>query len=165
MAFVSMANAVPGGIASSSEYNKVVANVNYLNDNLPRGRIGSTMSGTSNLTTTDSVVDSLTLTLVSGRRYRVTACYVYGTTATNYFFNLRYKAGTTVDTSGTSFFKIAPNGTASQNTPVTLVGEFVAPSSGSFVIAVTCRTGTSTGTIPNDGTNHQKFFCVDDIGL
>lgn len=31
MAFVAMANATPGSLASSSEYNKVVANVNQLN--------------------------------------------------------------------------------------------------------------------------------------
>lgn len=135
-------------------------------DALPRGRVASTNSATTSLTTAEAAVDLFTVTLVSGRRYRMTGCYVYGSASTtNYFFKMRYQTGTTGGLGGTIFNRIAPNGVTGSNLPVTFTGEFVAPSSGTFTVSITCLLGSGTGSIPNDGTNHVKFACLDDIGL
>lgn len=130
-----------------------------------RGRIASDSSAATALSTAEAVVDIFIVTLVAGRRYQLTGSYVYGTVATNYFFRMRYQAGTHAGLGGTIFRRAAPNGAAAENLPITLVGDFVAPSSGTFTISVTCFLGAGAGSIPNDGANHTKYAILEDVGV
>ena len=151
--------------ATESAINGVDNRVGSIEAAYPRGRIASATSASTALSTSEAVVDIFTVALTSGRRYELTCNYVFGTAATNYFFRMRYEAGSTAGLGGTIFHRIAPNGAAGENTPVTLVGAFVAPSSGTFTVSITCFMGTATGNIPNDGTNHAKFAILKDVGL
>lgn len=143
---------------------KVTADA-FNNANFAKGRIASQASAATSLSTTPAVVDSFVASLVSGRRYRITGWYNFGTTATNYFFRARYEAGSTAGTGGTIANRLAPNGASTFNTPITFSGEFTAPSTGTFTVSITCHMGTGTGSIPNDGTNHNKFAALDDVGV
>ena len=158
----SLAEAVEADLATTDAAAAALAGAVAL---LPKGRIASASSAATALNTVEAVVDLFTVALTVGRRYRTIANYCYGTDATNYFFRMRYQAGTTAGLGGTIFRRLAPNGALTLNTPITLVGDFVAPSSGTYTISVTCFMGVGAGSIPNDGANHDKFAMVEDIGV
>jgi len=136
------------------------------------GRLGSVASGTSGfgLTTSGQVISSLTLTLAANVKIRAGVTFVANaaTAGTNGFFQLRQKAGTTVDTSGTvlSGGQAAPNlsrGSGGDNNSVALTGEFTPSSSGSYVIAWTGNVGSNTGNVAADASNHGWLFWVDAV--
>lgn len=150
MAIVAMADAVPGAIASSSEYNKLIDNIEDLDARLTFQRIGA-VEVTSNSSTWNSATEVITnlslsggsaVTLVSGKRYRVACNFtvVTGSGASTSGYRLRYVAGTTAPTSGTgTLITATPDRLDTGGGAVyrrTLVGEFVAPSSGSFSLAM-----------------------------
>lgn len=135
---------------------------------MPKGRIGSgSRSGaSSNFGTTETVVDTLTVTLVSGRRYRFYLdAGIVGVTGgnVNYGVQFRYQSGATLTTSGTSFRATTTQLAVSGNFEPRHFGaaEFVAPSSGQFTIGWTLKM-TTTGTVRSDG---GTYWHLDDIGV
>lgn len=120
------------------------------------------------LTTTESVGTSLTgVQFVSGRTY---LCEFTGvanafTAGSNIFLKIKYKAGATVDTTGTQVpdAKIAPNisrGASGDNNAVVVRGYVTAPTTGPYVIALTGKTSASTGGIAADAANHGWALTV-----
>lgn len=141
---------------------------------LPRGRLGSTSSSGSNVNfnTTEVVITSVTVNLTVNRRIRARMVGVTNaaTVGTNVFFKIKYKAGTTVNTTGTVVpgAQIAPNvsrAQANDNSSFVLEGEFLAPTTGSYVFAVTAKTNGGTANVAADASNHDWLLTVDDVGL
>lgn len=172
MAFVSMANAVPGAIASSSEYNNVVANVNFLYANNGRGwkaiNVNTTQVGS--ITTTEVVTDSVTWTAESGRRYLVMSQAGIFCTSSGDQFNakIRYASGGSVTNTGT----IATGGTQQEGFKGTsvrerfsLFGLIVNPAAGTITAGLTIQRATGSGTITRDGSSdNNSTLMVFDIG-
>lgn len=65
MPFVSMANAVAGQIASSSEYNKVVANVNQLNTTRTKYKKATATGVSTTVTTTAADMPGTSMTVTT----------------------------------------------------------------------------------------------------
>lgn len=119
-------------------------------------------------TTAEAVGTSLSgVQFVAGRTYlcEFTGVANVFTVGANLFLKIKYKAGATVDTTGTQVpdAKIAPNlsrGASLDNNPVVVRGYVTAPSTGSFVVVLTGKTSTSTGTMAADTSNHGWCFTV-----
>lgn len=152
-----MVSFVAGQKVRASDLNKLVT-----------GQVGSSTisaAGISGVAGTETMGDTLTVSgLVSGDTYRVTYNVVLNCTVNgNYFeIRLRYAAGATVTTSGTSF-RVFPQTVVTQGNwePVKLiVGEFVAPSSGQFTVGASLKrtAGAGTGAIVAD-----RFLSVDRV--
>ena len=128
---------------------------------------------TLNWTTTEAVGTVLaTVPFVSGRKYKVEFSGEGNASSAgaNMFLKLRYKAGSTVDTSGTLVpgAAIAPNiarGNAGDNNTVFVRGYVTAPTTGNYVIVLTGKMSTGTGSCPADGTPNHLYMisvtCVD----
>jgi len=89
MPFVAMADAIPGTIASSSQYNKVVANVEQLDTTRTKYKRASASS--SSVTVTETVTDlpgaSVSVTTVElGTQVEVTAVFDVESSGTNDIF-------------------------------------------------------------------------------
>lgn len=96
MPFVSMANAVPGTIASSSEYNKVVANVNQLNNTRTKYKKVAATTGTHTVTTsvTDVPGASVSVTTIEANTVvKVTAVFDVAGTADTFIGTLVVNGG------------------------------------------------------------------------
>lgn len=139
--------------------------------NYPRGRIGtSKLTTTTNFTTTQTVVDSITATLVSGRRYKaiwrggIATNQAGGTDIVGF---LRFKLTSTVDTTGTAFdARDMGSVTDANNVPQLLIGDFVAASSGTHVVAACWQiAGTGTGTVAYGATNNHRYLILEDCGV
>jgi hypothetical protein len=119
-------------------------------------------------TTTESVGAALSaVPFVAGRKYLIefTGVGNAASAGANMFLKLKYKAGSTVDTSGTQVpdGKIAPNisrGSAADNNPLVVRGLVTAPTTGPYVVVLTGRMNTSTGGIAADTSNHGWAFTV-----
>ena len=124
-----------------------------------------------NWTTTEAVGTVLATTpFVSGRTYRVefTGLGNASSNGANMFLKLKYKAGSTVDTSGTLVpgGEIAPNlVTAGQNYPLVVRGEIVAPTTGNYVIVLTGSMSSGTGAVPSDASNHRYLISVTCVNV
>lgn len=118
--------------------------------------------------TVESVGAALSgVAFVAGRTYRVEFSGEGNASSagTNLFLKLRYKAGSTVDTSGA----VVPGGataqnmrTASDNNPVLVRGDIVAPTTGPYVVVLTGKVGAGTGAVPADNSvpSHWWAFTV-----
>lgn len=149
MAIVPMADAVPGAIASSSEYNKLIDNIQDLDSRLKFERL-RTITATSNSSSWNSGTEVITnlvasgvnaVTLVSGGIYRVACNFSVqsGSVASTTGYRLRYVSGTTAPTSSGTLIIATPDRLDTAGGGVyrrNLWGEFTAPSSGSFSLAM-----------------------------
>ncbi|WIY05468.1 hypothetical protein QRX60_17055 [Amycolatopsis mongoliensis] len=139
----------------------------------PRGYVGGASNNVDqNVNTGEAIVISTTFTAVAGRRYKFTADFEYyqksGTPATNMSQKIRVIAGgTATATGGTIVRGKYPNtGPALFITlPVTLVGDWVAPSSGTFAVSLTTKVDAGQGGIAGGGTDHTYEILVEDIGV
>jgi hypothetical protein len=118
------------------------------------GRVNSvttSATGISGVAATEIMGDTISAAaLIAGDTYRVTwNGIITGTVTGNYFeLRLRYAAGASVSTSGTSF-RVIPQTIVTQGNwepEKTLIGEFVAPSSGQFTVGVSLKRTAGAGT-------------------
>lgn len=114
-------------------------------------------SSSSNFTTTELVIQSVTFTAVSTVRYKVTALQGFQSSVANDIIEvrLRYQAGGTLTSGGTQIRAVLFNcDVANRGNPVTLVGTFTGVS-GQVTVGVTGVRDTGTG-------NHSSFGRVGD---
>lgn len=142
---------------------------------LARGKVGE-VTGSTNLgvTTTESVIFSCTFTAVAGRRYKFTADFVYyqatggAPMADTMYQKIRVIAGGTPTASGGTVVRgKTPNCARDALFLVedgTLVGSWVAPSSGTYAASFTARMLSTTGGIYGD-TDSNWCLLVEDVGL
>jgi len=128
-----------------------------------------TRTANATMTTTESATDTITATLQTGRRYKITWTGVtYSTTASDsYDLRVRYKAGASVantDTVLVSRQLVSP--IANGATPTTLVYEFNGLTAGQTTFGVFgIRTfGGGTITFAAGSDNKTQFF-IEDIGV
>ncbi len=184
MAIVAMADAVPGAIASSSEYNKLIDNIEDLDSRLTYQRL-RTIRVTSNSSTWNSATEVLTnlvasggnaVTLVSGKVYRVTCNFtvVSGGSASTTGYRLRYVSGTTAPTAAGTLIDATPDRIDTGGGAIyrrTFIAEFTAPSSGTFSIGMLgCNPSGDTaanglyGTTSTSGAGHSaNYMMIDKI--
>ena len=116
-----------------------------------------TMPTAGTITTTETVIQTVTWTAVSGIRYKVTAMQSYQSTGAGDLveMRLRWSAGASGSTSGTQFAVIVPNcDVAGKGTMVTLVGHFTG-ASGQVTCSFTARRNTGGGNLSFFGTAVQ----------
>jgi hypothetical protein len=127
--------------------------------------ITTTATGISGVAGTEVMGDTLTAAgFVSGATYRVTwNGVITGTVNGNYFeLRLRYAAGGSVTIGGTSF-RVFPQTIVTQGNwepEKSVIGEFVAPSSGQFTVGVSLKrtAGAGTGSI-----TAERFLAIDRV--
>ncbi len=138
-----------------------------LSSGTPRGRMASsTRSGASGTFTAETILDSSSISCVSGRRYSfsINAAMV-GVGAGNgisYTMRVRHASGGTVTTAGTQDSAVTSSIAVTGNfEPHQYVyGEFVAPSSGTFTVGWSAQ--SAGGTIRSDG---GVYWIVRDEGV
>ncbi len=127
--------------------------------------ITTSATGISGVVGTEIMGDTLTASgLVSGATYRVTYTAVMtGTVNGNYFeVRLRYAAGASVTPGGTSF-RVIPQTIVTQGNwepEKTLIGEFVAPSSGQFTVGASLKRTAGAGTA---SIVAERFLAIDRV--
>lgn len=138
-------------------------------DSYARGFIGELKRTTADLGigATETFMEALTVTLVSGRRYRVSWDVVYDTSTNGTpfpFVNIRYKAGSSVDATGTLIQGKNINALA-VGASLTYIGTFVAPSSGLFTIGTSASRSTGTVNFRYTAGSTTRLLLIEDIGV
>jgi hypothetical protein len=82
---------------------------------------------------------------------------------TQIIIKLRYKAGSTVDTSGTVFGLRDMKAGSGTNVQSNIFGTFLTPTSGPFTIVVTATPLVGTATQAQNATEHQPHLLVKEI--
>ncbi|MCT2277986.1 hypothetical protein M3G91_10150 [Micromonospora chalcea] len=111
-----------------------------------------------NVTTVETVIQSVTFDAVAGVRYKVTAVQSFQSTGggDSAVARLRWAAGLTVTSGGTLFdAKIVPSYTATLGFLTTLLGSFVAAATGKITVGVTLIRNTGTNTWSSFGNASQ----------
>lgn len=127
--------------------------------------ITTSATGISGVAGTEVMGDTLTAAgIVSGATYRVTwNGAITGTVNGNYFeFRLRYAAGGSVTIAGTSF-RFYPQTIVTQGNwepEKSVIGEFVAPSSGQFTVGVSLKRTAGAGTA---SIVAERFLAIDRV--
>lgn len=181
MAIVPMANAIPGTVALSAEYNKVVSNVVDLDTRLQAlegtttaaiGRkAGSTRTTDINLSgSTETLLQSVTFTASAGRRYRVTMDYNNVATSTTTYYGIRgrWAAGASVTTAGTQVYyrETAAGAPGDWEAPLVLTFEVTGLPAGQVTIGVFSQRVSGVGTTSYRGSAGQPaYMWVDDVGV
>jgi hypothetical protein len=142
---------------------------------LARGKVGEVVGSTNTgVTGTETVIFSCTFTAVAGRRYKFTADFTYyqatggAPMGDTMYQKIRVIAGATpTATGGTVIRGKTPN--CSRDAlflvePGTLVGTWVAPSSGTYAASFTARMLSTTGGIYGDADASWALL-VEDVGL
>lgn len=143
MPFVSMANAVPGSIASSAEYNKVVANVNQLNSTRTFYKRAACSSDTT-VGTSDSDLAGTTLsftTLEANTVIRVTAVFDISSTQAGDIFigSLAVDGGS--NQTGEAHYQAVGRSTVTQTWIITIA------TAGSHNVRLRVRKNNNGGTV------------------
>jgi hypothetical protein len=136
----------------------------------PRGRVAAskiTTAGANSSNSTPVVYNTITTTLTSGRRYRLWAAGFVNdnTVGLKATMGLYYIAGSSMPAgaSGATLL-IANNFGADANSPYQLSEEFVAPSTGTFTVAITYALGSGSGVVAiSSGLNQQLW--LEDVGI
>lgn len=142
----------------------------------PRGYVGGN-SGNTDLnvnTGTEQILLSATFTAVAGRRYRFTMDFEYyqksGTAGTNMAQRVRVIAGgTPTATAGTVVrgkYPNTPTGSLFITLPATLIGTWVAPTSGTYAASFTGKVDAGQGGIAGSGgvtTDHTYELMIEDV--
>jgi hypothetical protein len=141
-----------------------------LNSKLPQGIIGE-VSPTDGSTTTnvEAFRGTITGTLRTGRKYLP---QYWGQAQSSVagdllLLRLRYKAGATVDNTGTVIQVMAQHcEVASRNQPVALGKSFTVPSTGQYTVGVSIIRNTGTGNVKLDyGAGLvEPYMVLQDIG-
>lgn len=180
MAIVPMANAIPGTVALSAEYNKVVSNVVDLDTRVQSlegtttaaiGRkAGSTRTVDVNGTfATETLLQSVTFTASAGRRYRITMEYQNVAEASNYYvLRGRWAAGASVTTAGTLVYSrnTAAKSPGNWEAPLVCTFEVTGLPAGQITLGVfAIRTSGTQSTQFRASAGEPAFMWVDDVGV
>ncbi|WP_328604765.1 hypothetical protein OG943_32685 [Amycolatopsis sp. NBC_00345] len=176
-----MSDAVAGSVALAAEYNKALANIRDLDARL-RALEGATSSSLGRIAgsrrtagvgpaafTTETLLQAVTFTVQTGRRYRVTMDYQYVGSDTSYFGVWgRYAAGPTVTNTGTQFYyrDTSPGSPGNWEGPRVITAETTGLPAGQVTIGFFVRRTSGSGT--NDfraDTGQPAFMWVDDVGI
>ena len=124
-------------------------------------------STVSSITTTETVVQSLTFTAVSGVRYKVTAIQSAQSTVAgdNPQIRLRWASGASVTTAGTEIISVLPVcAVVNKGEMVTVVDTFVPNVNGQVTVGVTMVRAIGTGTISSNGAaSHVDTILVEGV--
>lgn len=179
MAIVSMTNAVAGNIALAAEYNKLITNILDLDSRVQTleggtssmlGRKASVQSSTavSGISTTETMIQTLTFTAQTGRRYRVTMDFqlIYSDTSA---FSLSgyWASGGTVTTGGAQFYRRMISGGTPGNVegPRTIVGEITGIPAGTATVGFAIARQSGSGNVNADAwAGDKRLMYIDDIG-
>ncbi|MEV6646059.1 hypothetical protein [Amycolatopsis sp. NPDC051371] len=136
----------------------------------PRGYVGGASGNAdTTVTTTEAVLLSATFTTVAGRRYKFTADAEYyqktGTPGTNMIQNVRVIAGATPTANAGTLVRAKHPNTGSSlfvTLPTTLIGTWVAPTSGTYAASFTVKSDAGTGGIAG-GADHTYELMIEDV--
>jgi hypothetical protein len=140
----------------------------------PGGAVGpadvQTTNGATFTSTPEVVMNSVTFTAEAGRRYeaRWDGSFSMTQTTDTAQVNLRYKAGATCDATGTKFGgNWVGNWSVSAPTiPLSVGGDFVAPTSGQYTISALGIRNTGSGIVTPIGNSAVlRRLAVKDIGV
>ncbi len=131
------------------------------------GQVAASSADTLSWTSTEAVGAALSgVAFVSGRTYMVefTGEANASVADVNMFLKLKYKAGSTVDTSGAVVpgAAIAPNMNhiAGNNNSVVVRGYITAPTTGPYVVVLTGKVTSGTGAIPADNSVPNHWWAL-----
>lgn len=131
------------------------------------GQAAATTADALSWTTTQTVGVALSgVPFVAGRTYLVEFNGEGNASAANanMFLKLRYKAGATVDITGTVVpgGAIAPNmnNVPGNNNPVMVRGYVTAPTTGPYVVVLTGAMSTGTGAVPSDNSVPSHWWTI-----
>jgi hypothetical protein len=142
--------------------------------NTPRGYVGGVASIVdTNVTGTETIINSYTFTAVAGRRYKLITDLEYyqktGTLGTNMFHGCRIIAGgAATATAGTVVAGKYPNCGSNAyfvTYTSTLIGFWVAPTSGTFAVSLTAKIDSGTGGIAGGAAAHLRVLSAEDVGV
>lgn len=138
-------------------------------DSYARGFIGEVKRAVTDTTVAgvELIMETVTATVVVGRRYKATWDMAYDTSTTiSPFpqFRLRVKAGVTVDATGTEIHTKTLNAVAVAS-PTTLVGTWTATASGTFTFGTTAIRGTGTVSVRWGAGSQTRLLLIEDIGV
>lgn len=160
MAIVAMADAVPGAIASSSEYNKLIDNIQDLDSRITAGswKAGSNPGSNRTLTASEVMGDTHTFSAVAGVRYEIAISTRFSLNTNGVMLcNLRLASGASVTTASGLLRDFIPTGSGANNE---FSGFYVwtATGTGTFTFGFGCAAaaGASSGTV-NSG---RSIKCV-----
>jgi hypothetical protein len=176
-----MTNAVAGSLALAAEYNKALANIRDLDARL-QALEGATSSSLGRVAgsrrtagigpsafTTETLLQAVTFTVQTGRRYRVTMDYQYVGSDTSYFGVWgRYATGATVTSAGTQFYyrDTSAGSPGNWEGPKIITAEATGLPPGQVTIGFFVRrTGGSGTTDFRADTGQPAFVWVDDVGI
>lgn len=141
------------------------------NGSAPRGWIAESKP-TAPVTTpaaTEAVAMSVSPTIVSGRRYKVTASWDMSSSTAppgvGVVVRLRYKAGAVVDATGSQFCARDIKVDTGENEQTDITGVFVGPGSGQYTIVATMAPASGTATMAYTAADHTPLLLVEDMGF
>lgn len=177
---VPMTDAVPNSVALAAEYNKALANIRDLDARLQvlegatsssLGRIAGSRrtAGIGPATfTTETLLQAVTFSAQTGRRYRFTMDYQNVGADTSYFGVWgRYATGGTVTSTGTQFYyrDTSAGSPGNWEGPKVIIAEAVGLPAGQVTVGFFVRrTGGSGSTDFRADTAQPAFMWVDDVG-
>lgn len=178
---VPMTDAVAGTVALAAEYNKALANIRDLDARLQvlegatsssLGRIAGSRRTTGvgpSAFTTETLLQAVTFTAQTGRRYRVTMDYQNVASDTSYFTMFgRYAAAATVTNTGTQFYyrDTSAGSPGNWESPKNIIAEATGLPAGQVTIGFFIRRSGGSGTTDFRADPGQPaFMWVDDVGI
>jgi hypothetical protein len=152
-----------GGILSTTTINSLIQAINRL------GYVADVVRTTSaSTTTTEIVVDTVTFTAYSGRRYKLSYTCNYNSSVANDLvqFRFRYQSGSSLSTGGTQFYTTSPNADiANRPEPICMVCDVSGIPAGQTTIGVTLQRALGSGTIAINPFNETgPKLLLEDIG-
>lgn len=121
-------------------------------------------SNTGGITTTETVLDTVTATLVAGRTYRITYNTNAASTVLTTMARFRIREGNGIAGTMRQLANTVP-AIINSDFGVTLVGRFTAVSSGSQTFSGTLVRASGTGTLSsNANTNQPTYMTIERVG-
>lgn len=169
MPFVSMAYAVPGQVALSAEYNKVVDNVSYLNGT-GKGIVAYASRATvsSNSTGADIAVMRLNASIENGRMYRIHTGTIHPNSSVSTDV-IRHTFRYSTSGNATASSAILPGGLSFTKFGTTAYMSTVYSATSTATLSIMLCVGRDTGGSGNcnlyaDGNRLTEIY-VEDLGL
>jgi len=180
MAIVSMANAVAGNIAIAAEYNKLITNILDLDSRTQTleggtssmlGRKASVQSTTAvnGITSTETIIQTLTFTAQTGRRYRITMdCQLVFSDSSQFSMSGYWVAAGSMPTpAGSQFYRRMTAGASAGNYsgPRTFVGEITGATPGTITVGFALARQSGSGSVDaRADAGDKRMMYIDDIG-
>lgn len=124
------------------------------------GYVGETVrtSTIGSITTTETVLDSVTFTAVTGQRYKVSTVFFYQSTVANdlAITRFRWQAGGTLTTAGTEFHVGVMNCDIVNRGGLCVMTRTLTGVSGQITVGTTMVRSSGTGTLQSSGSASQQ---------